>query len=195
MRQFLTKCLLSHTAPINASFRCEMLTELWLHSSRDRRAALGFGLRWLDVETGGQAVACVLAELDRQITLCRAGRFSYCIGDGRLSHAENVAILLEELGELAHEMTEGIGVGRAVVLPRIVAELTQVCACLARWMYATHQMGPHWWTLTESCLSGPHTHDNARQWLREVSGKAAVYYWWSAHSTPIPQVALVERIP
>lgn len=76
----------------------------------------------------------------RQEDLKRQGRFAYTCADEEMSHLEFLAVIAEEIGEVAHEINEGIGPGRSIDETKLMREVIQVAAvCVARVELMTKQ--------------------------------------------------------
>lgn len=75
----------------------------------------------------GDAVMAILRERMRQEQLQAEGRFPHTPADPEMSHTAFLAVLMEEVGELARAINAGEGVRR------LRDELVQVAAvCIAR---------------------------------------------------------------
>lgn len=82
----------------------------------------------------GDAVSDIYRERQRQDTLKQQGKFRYTCADSPLSHAERLAVLAEEFGEVAHEVNEGIN--RPIDNKLLRTELIQVAAVCVAWIEA-----------------------------------------------------------
>lgn len=88
---------------------------------------------------GGEVVEAIYRERLRQEELKRSGKFKYTCAGHELTHAEKLAVLAEEFGEVAREVTEEVitrTTGRTDSVDRrakIRAELIQVAAVAAAW--------------------------------------------------------------
>lgn len=85
------------------------------------------------------AIALVVAERDRQQALKFTGKFVYTCADAAMSDADALAVLVEEVGEVAKEINETIGrfLGAAQYgeyRERLRAELVQVAAVAVAWV-------------------------------------------------------------
>lgn len=80
----------------------------------------------------------VLDEVDterrRQEDLKLEGRFTHTCADSELTPSEKVAVLAEEFGEVAHEVTESIGNHSELDLTALRKELIQVAAVAVAWV-------------------------------------------------------------
>ena len=80
------------------------------------------------------ALQAIEMERGRQNELKAAGRFKYTCADLEPSESEKLAILTEELGEVAHEVNETIGGHRALDRYALRKELIQVAAVACAWI-------------------------------------------------------------
>lgn len=81
-----------------------------------------------------KALELIGDERYRQETLKAAGRFLYTCADDEMNDLERLAVLTEEVGEVGHELNEGIGPGRAVNKRQLLKELIQVAAVATAWI-------------------------------------------------------------
>lgn len=81
---------------------------------------------WLDGPTG-EIVSLVYRERLRQDELKLSGKFPYTAADNALTYGQKLAILVEEVGEVARGMNE------TVVASELKAELIQVAAVAVAW--------------------------------------------------------------
>lgn len=75
----------------------------------------------------------VASERGRQERLAAEGKHAYSCADPRMTDAEVLTVLAEEVGEAAHEVNEGIGEGRSVDKHRLMKELIQIAAVSVGW--------------------------------------------------------------
>lgn len=75
----------------------------------------------------------VASERGRQEKLKGEGRFAYTCADDQMTHAEAMTVLSEEVGEVAHEVNEGIGPNRSVDKRRLLKELIETAAVAVSW--------------------------------------------------------------
>lgn len=78
-------------------------------------------------------------ERDRQEELKKTGRFDFTCSDPGITNAGRLAVLAEEVGEVAHEVNEGIGLqssARYVDLVKLRKELIEVAAVTVAWIEA-----------------------------------------------------------
>ncbi len=78
----------------------------------------------------------IQSELHRQVQLKNSGKFPWTCADVGPSHFEKLAVLAEEFGEVAKEISETIGFqqGGKYRNSRIRTELVQVAACCVAWI-------------------------------------------------------------
>ena len=76
----------------------------------------------------GLALDAIKQERDRQERLKRDGRFLFTCADDGMDDAERLAVLLEEVGEVARVLNDGEGADR------LREEVTQVAAVAAAWI-------------------------------------------------------------
>jgi NTP pyrophosphatase (non-canonical NTP hydrolase) len=89
---------------------------------------------------GGDVLDDIHRERARQEELCRKGKFPHTAATDALTMPEKLAVLAEEFGEVAKEVTEAINVrvlrGSELTVPQrqaLRAELIQVAAVCAAW--------------------------------------------------------------
>lgn len=70
----------------------------------------------------------------RQNQLKSEGKFAYTCADSEMTQSDRLAVLGEEFGEVCHEVNEGIGVNRKVILAKLRKELVQVAAVCVAWV-------------------------------------------------------------
>lgn len=78
-------------------------------------------------------------ERNRQEQLKKTGRFDFSCSDPGITNAGRLAVLVEEVGEAAHEVNEGIGLPmncRFIDLERLRKELIEVAAVTVAWIEA-----------------------------------------------------------
>lgn len=75
----------------------------------------------------------IIAERKRQEKLCRDGKFSFTCASPDISEMAKLPILVEEVGEVAKEVTE------AESLYRLQTELIQVAAVAVAWASALQE--------------------------------------------------------
>lgn len=78
----------------------------------------------------GNAVAQVLGECVRQIKLKDEGRFTFTCADPEMTHPERLAVLVEEVGEVARAILEGAD------RSNLRTELIQAAAVCVSWVVA-----------------------------------------------------------
>lgn len=101
-------------------------------------------MSWNTIETAArhaQAMVDVSAERERQERHVAAGRFKHTCGDPRgMTHADRLAVLAEEVGEVAREVLaqDGRQLARdSLGTPAALrAELVQVAAVAVAWIEA-----------------------------------------------------------
>ena len=81
----------------------------------------------------------VATERGRQEFLKSQGKFTYTCADKEMTHAEASTVLQEEVGEVAHEVNEGIGPDRYIDKRRLLKELIEVAAVAVAWAERTHK--------------------------------------------------------
>jgi NTP pyrophosphatase (non-canonical NTP hydrolase) len=83
--------------------------------------------------TRSEAINAITSERIRQDALKAEGRFRFTVNESALSESERLAILVEEVGEVARCVCEGNDRG---VLDRVAlrAELVQVAAVALAWL-------------------------------------------------------------
>jgi hypothetical protein len=84
-------------------------------------------------------LSAISAERDRQESLKAAGRFMFTCADDAMTDGECLAVLVEEIGEVAHEINEVIGKRltqgkREAYRERLRTELIQVAAVATAWV-------------------------------------------------------------
>lgn len=78
-------------------------------------------------------------ERTRQEYLKKTGRFDFSCSDPGITNAGRLAVLVEEVGEVAHEVNEGIGHAhnsRYVDLVKLRKELIQAATVAVAWIEA-----------------------------------------------------------
>jgi NTP pyrophosphatase (non-canonical NTP hydrolase) len=75
----------------------------------------------------------IIAERERQGELKAAGRFKYTCADPELSSGEKLAVLAEEVGEVARALLEASGEVSDVHGQKLRDELIQVAAVAMAW--------------------------------------------------------------
>jgi NTP pyrophosphatase (non-canonical NTP hydrolase) len=80
----------------------------------------------------------VATERGRQEFLKSQGKFTYTCADKEMTHAEACTVLMEEAGEVAHEVNEGIGSDRNIDKRRLMKELIEVAAVAVSWAEKVH---------------------------------------------------------
>lgn len=80
----------------------------------------------------------IIRERARQDRLKANGKFAYTCADVAVDFGDNekMLVLVEEMGEVGHELNEGIGAGRSVDREKLRAELIQVAAVAMAWCEA-----------------------------------------------------------
>lgn len=81
-------------------------------------------------------IGIIAYERRRQELLKKEGKFAYTCASPEMTNAERLTVLGEELGEVAHEVNEGIGEGRRVNLDKLKNELIQCAAVAVAWIEA-----------------------------------------------------------
>ena len=81
----------------------------------------------------------IVAERDRQESLKAAGKFMFTCADEAMTDGECLAVIVEEIGEVAHEVNEVIGRrltqgAREAYRARLRTELIQVAAVATAWV-------------------------------------------------------------
>jgi NTP pyrophosphatase (non-canonical NTP hydrolase) len=84
----------------------------------------------------------VNAERKRQEQLKLEGRFTHTCADNELTPSEKVAVLAEEFGEVAHEVTESIGNHAELDRAALRKELIQVAAVAVAWVECLDREDP-----------------------------------------------------
>ena len=87
----------------------------------------------------GRILGEVIDETGRQEQLVREGRFEWTLAMPGVANEKRLAVLAEEVGEAAKEVTELLiagdkGHATAGTLLRLRAELVQVAACAVSWI-------------------------------------------------------------
>lgn len=78
----------------------------------------------------------VLAAREAQEVAKMSGRFEFTCADPEITHAERLAVLAEEVGEVAHEVNETIGGHAPLYMAGLRKELSQVAAVALAWLEA-----------------------------------------------------------
>lgn len=79
----------------------------------------------------------VATERGRQEFLKSQGKYAYMCSDAEITHSECMTVLAEEVGEIAHEVNEGIGPNRDIDKRRLLKELIQTAAVAVAWAEKT----------------------------------------------------------
>jgi glycerol dehydrogenase-like iron-containing ADH family enzyme len=87
-------------------------------------------------DANGEVLEAIRRERFRQEDLKSKGKFAYSCADGGMSNAERLTVLAEELGEVSHEVNEGIGTGRVIDMKKLRKELIEVAAVACAWIEA-----------------------------------------------------------
>jgi hypothetical protein len=96
-------------------------------------------------EARAAAVIDIVRERERQEGKCATKRAEgmewLTCADTRMDDGEKLAVLMEEVGEVAHELTEALAgaVGPDVTVPRLRAELVQVAAVALEWVESSYE--------------------------------------------------------
>lgn len=77
----------------------------------------------------------IVKERARQGLLCRQGKFRYTLDSPRLVHTERLAVLIEEIGEVATHCQSGMN-GEVTDSLALRTELVQVAALSLAWIEA-----------------------------------------------------------
>lgn len=80
------------------------------------------------------ALEDVAREMARQVVLKKAGRFKFTCSDSGMSNAEKLAVLVEEVGEVARAVMENARLANDVHGAELRKELIQVAAVAAAWV-------------------------------------------------------------
>lgn len=81
----------------------------------------------------GEVVEAIYKERRRQDDLKREGRFAYTCADPELTHGQKLAVLIEEVGEVARAISEDADVAHDKHGVELRKELIQVAAVAAAW--------------------------------------------------------------
>ena len=79
------------------------------------------------------ALLNIFDERERQESLKAGGKFQFTCADSGISHAERLAVLAEEFGEVSREVAEAVGSGLKVNGAALRIELIQVAAVCVAW--------------------------------------------------------------
>jgi hypothetical protein len=100
---------------------------------------------WPDTKTG-DILSLVNEERNRQEDLKRKGKFAYTCADPAsdlFTNSDKLTVLVEEVGEAAHEINEGIGPGRRVDMAKLKKELIEVAAVAVAWAESINPRKPY----------------------------------------------------
>jgi NTP pyrophosphatase (non-canonical NTP hydrolase) len=82
----------------------------------------------------GDALSAIFKERIRQEDLKTKGKFKFSCADVELTHPQRLSVLVEEVGEVGHEVNEEINQPLDVL--RLKKELIQVAAVCVAWLEA-----------------------------------------------------------
>lgn len=88
----------------------------------------------MDVDLTSIVLADIARERTRQELLKYEGRFKHTCADPEMSHNQCLAVVMEELGEAAHELNEAYDAAPAGWDDRLRDELVQTAACIVAWL-------------------------------------------------------------
>ena len=104
----------------------------------DFNLCLKYCVSWLMALGTTDISNLVRCERDRQESLVRSGKFQHSSADGRLSDLDILIILTEEIGEVAHEVCDGVA-QQQYDKRHLAEELIQCVAVLVGWQEARHE--------------------------------------------------------
>ncbi len=85
-----------------------------------------------------EILGSIVIERERQEKLCKAGRFKSTCADLDMNMADKLAVLAEEFGEVARQVTEERTCGAPHAPRELMTELVQVASVCVAWCEALH---------------------------------------------------------